>query len=61
MLDKIYKGEFNEFQKFAIKSRVDVMNKTYKEAFYEQWDFVFIETDPRVDIHIYSRTVSRYL
>ena len=59
MLDKIYKGEYNEFQKFAIKLRVDVMNKKYKEAFYEQWDFVFIETHPRVDIHIYSRTVSR--
>ena len=61
MLDKLYKGEYNEFQKFAIKSHVYVMNKKYKEAFYEQWDFVFIETDPLVDIHVYSRTVYRHL
>ena len=57
MLNKLYKGEFYQFQKYAITSRVDIMNLKYQEAIDEKCDFVFIETNPLVDLHVYSRAV----
>ena len=49
MLERLYKGEYFEFQKFAISSRIDIMK-------FEEYDFVFIETNPLVDLNVYAKT-----
>ena len=56
MLDKLYKGEYFEFQKFAISSRVDVIYQKYQEALMEKCDFLFIETNLLIDLHVYAKT-----
>ena len=57
MLNKFYKGDVYEFQTYAITSPVDIINKEYQDAIDKQFDFIFIETNPLVDLHVYSRSV----
>ena len=56
-LKRLYNGEYLEFQKYAITTRVDTMNATYQEAIDENCQLVLIETNPFVDFHVYSRIV----
>jgi deoxyadenosine/deoxycytidine kinase len=56
MLDRLYKGEYLAFQKFAIRSRVDAINEQYKEALQEDCEFVFIETHPLIDLYVFAKT-----
>ena len=56
MLRRLYNGEYLEFQKYAITSRIDTMNAKYQEAINENCKLVLVETNPFVDLHVYSRT-----
>ena len=56
-LKRLYNGEYLEFQKYAISTRVDTINAKYQEAIDENCQLVLIETNPFVDFHVYSRTV----
>ena len=57
MLRRLYNGEYLEFQKYAITSRIDTMNAKYQETINESCKLVLVETNPFVDLHVYSRTV----
>ena len=46
MLRRLYNGEYLEFQKYAITSRIDTMNAKYQEAINENCKLVLIETNP---------------
>ena len=56
-LKRLYNGEYLEFQKYAISTRIDTINAKYQEAIDENCQLVLIETNPFVDFHVYSRTV----
>ena len=56
-LKRLYNGECLEFQKYAISTRISMMNEKYQEAIDENCQLVLIETNPFVDFHVYSRTV----
>ena len=56
MLRRLYNGEYLEFQKYAITSRIDTMNAKYQEAINENCKLVLVETNPFVDLYVYSRT-----
>ena len=56
-LKRLYNGEYLEFQKYAISTRISIMNEKYKEAIDENCQLVLIETNPFVDFHVYSRKV----
>ena len=56
MLNRLYKGEYFAFQKFAVQSRVDTINEQYKEALQEDCEFVFIETHPIIDLLVFAKT-----
>ena len=56
MLRRLYNGEYLEFQKYAITSRIDAMNLKYQEAINENCKLVLVETNPFVDLYVYSRT-----
>ena len=56
-LKLLYNGEYLEFQKYAISTRIDTINTKYQEAIDENCQLVLIETNPFVDVHVYSRTV----
>ena len=49
MLRRLYNGEYLEFQKYAITSRIDTMNLKYQEAINENCKLVLVETNPFVD------------
>ena len=46
MLRRLYNGEYLEFQKYAITSRIDTMNAKYQEAINENCKLVLVETNP---------------
>jgi deoxyadenosine/deoxycytidine kinase len=54
MLQKLYNGEYFEFKKFAISSRVDIILEKYQEAV--NCNYVFIETNLLIDLHVYAQT-----
>ena len=54
-LKRLYNGEYLEFQKYAISTRIDTINAKYQEA--TDCQLVLIETNPFVDFHVYSRIV----
>ena len=56
MQRRLYNGEYLEFQKYAITSRIDAMNLKYQEAINESCKLVLVETNPFVDLYVYSRT-----
>ena len=56
MLRRLYNGEYLEFPKYAITSRIDTMNAKYQEAINESCKLVLVETNPFVDLYVYSRT-----
>ena len=56
MLRRLYNGEYLEFQKYAITSRINAMNLKYQEAINENCKLVLVETNPFVDLYVYSRT-----
>ena len=56
-LKRLYNGEYLEFQKYAISTRIDTMNAKYQEAIDENCQLLLIETNPFVDFHVYSRIV----
>ena len=56
MLRRLCNGEYLEFQKYAITSRIDAMNLKYQEAINENCKLVLVETNPFVDLYVYSRT-----
>ena len=56
-LKRLYNGEYLEFQKYTISTRIDTINTKYQEAIDENCQLVLIETNPFVDFHVYSRIV----
>ena len=56
MLQRLYNGAFLEFQKYAITTRIDTINAKYQEAINESCKLVLVETNPFVDLYVYSRT-----
>ena len=56
-LKRLYNGEYLEFQKYAISTRIDTINTKYQEAIDENCQLILIETNPFVDFHVYSRIV----
>ena len=56
-LKRLYNGEYLEFQKYAISTRIDTIIAKYQEAIDENCQLVLIETNPFVDFHVYSRIV----
>ena len=56
MLQRLYNGAFLEFQKYAITTRIDTINLKYQEAINESCKLLLIETNPFVDLYVYSRT-----
>ena len=55
MLQFLYDGHYLQFQKYAITTRVDTINNKYQEAINEECKVVLVETNPFVDLHVYSR------
>ena len=53
MLRRLYNGEYLEFQKYAITSRIDTMNAKYQEAINENCKLVLVETNPFVDLYMF--------
>ena len=53
MLRRLYNGEYLEFQKYAITSRIDTMNLKYQEAINENCKLVLVETNPFVDLYVF--------
>ena len=47
-LKRLYNGEYLEFQKYAISTRIDTINTKYQEAIDENCQLVLIETNPFV-------------
>ena len=56
MLQRLYNGAFLEFQRYAITTRIDTINAKYQEAINESCKLVLVETNPFVDLYVYSRT-----
>ena len=56
MLRRLYDGDYLKFQKYAITTRIDTINAKYQEAINESCKLVLVETNPFVDLHVYSRT-----
>ena len=56
-LKRLYNGEYLEFQKYAISTRISMMNENYQEAIDKNCQLVLIETNSFVDFHVYSRIV----
>ena len=54
---RLYNGFYLEFQKYAISTRIDTINQKYQEAINEECNVVLVETNPYVDINVYSRSV----
>lgn len=55
MLDRLYKGEYFTFQKYAISTRVNEIYQKYQEALMEKCDILIIETNPLIDLNVYAK------
>ena len=56
MLDRLYGGEYLEFQMYAITTRINEIYVKHQEALMEGSDFLLVETNPLVDLNVYAKT-----